>query len=455
MPTRFLSPSVKLLRAMKGVMMRARLQVSASSAAGRHAACSSAFRCDTRRLSSLSSLSDITSRVLREGNEQLGGAIPGPSLPALEALTAALPPQPVSIQMVKGAVGNRSLSNRLVQANFIRRELIARRAYILALMHMMPEPLAGRPAVGQLGGIYWERLRELLAMPVLETDEDEREFYVRQKEVNERIIDVSNAEEEQMCVSALDAMQRERGSDWWATHPEDRLAVDRHMDAIFLARIGLRCVCHCPSRLFECLLLLHCGFAAAAAAAAEAAEAAAAAATIAAPAAARLAALLLVGDADVMHRCAYLPPPPVLLEHYIASATTREGFSGIVENRCSPFALCEEVAAETQALLRQEHKTEEVPHIEVVKVNDTQTFTFVPSHLRLVVGTLLKNSSVATLRSVTSAVHGERRRTPTFIPSPPHPPPLLGTPTGNTTARSVRVCSMQAPQSPPSVASWP
>jgi len=309
-------------------MMRARLQVSASSAAGRHAACSSAFRCDTRRLSSLSSLSDITSRVLREGNEQLGGAIPGPSLPALEALTAALPPQPVSIQMVKGAVGNRSLSNRLVQANFIRRELIARRAYILALMHMMPEPLAGRPAVGQLGGIYWERLRELLAMPVLETDEDEREFYVRQKEVNERIIDVSNAEEEQMCVSALDAMQRERGSDWWATHPEDRLAVDRHMDAIFLARIGLR----------------------------------------------------------------------FLLEHYIASATTREGFSGIVENRCSPFALCEEVAAETQALLRQEHKTEEVPHIEVVKVNEAQTFTFVPSHLRLVVGTLLKNSSVATLR---------------------------------------------------------
>ena len=62
---------------------------------------------------------------------------------------------------------------------------------------------------------------------------------------------------------------------------------------------------------------------------------------------------------------------------------------------CSPVALCEAVAAETRVSLQEEYGN--APPIEVVgDVN--ATFSFLPSHLRFVFGTLIRNSCVATLR---------------------------------------------------------
>lgn len=105
----------------------------------------------------------------------------------------------------------------------------------------MPEALAEQPAVGRLAGVYWERLQSLLDGPeIIESEEDERRFYMRQKERNRELNDIGSAEEETMCVEALGAMQRVRQKDWWATHPGERAAVDRQLDAIFLARISLR-----------------------------------------------------------------------------------------------------------------------------------------------------------------------------------------------------------------------
>ena len=302
----------------------------------------------SRRLET-KSLADITAAVLQEGSSVVAkpGTIPGPSLETLQELTKAMPPQPVSVLMLsswaKITKGNdaKALQGRLMQARFVRSELIARRAHILSLLHSMPEPLAGQPAVAGLGGVYWDRLRELLEWPEITTHEEERAFATLCKDRNDQMtrfsclrVDTSGLgaideegtmSEESMCVNALASMQRERGAEWWATHPEERLAVDRQLDAIFLARIGLR----------------------------------------------------------------------FLLEFHVACETPVEGFSGVLEMRCSPVAACQDVALEVQAALSDEYG--DAPRIEVVG-DSSQTFTFVPSHIRYVVGTLLKNSSVATLR---------------------------------------------------------
>ena len=182
---------------------------------------------------------ELVAKALREGSAG-AAAIPGPSAATLEALAAAMQPLPVSLQMLRSTAQDRSLKIRLQQANFIRRELIARRVRILALLHSMPESLARREAVSQLAGVYWERLKSVMERPDATSEEDERGFFARQMERNDSIKTIGDAEEEQMCIRALDEMQLERGSDWWATHPEERVAVDRHLDAIFLARISLR-----------------------------------------------------------------------------------------------------------------------------------------------------------------------------------------------------------------------
>lgn len=261
-----------------------------------------------------SSAAAATEAVLRSGDA-------GPSLAALKTLTAALPPQPVSLAMLLGSARDRSARTRLNNAKFLRRELTARRAHVLQLLHSMPSPLAEQPAVARLARVYWERLHSLLVLPQIETEADEREFAEIMRKQNEMIhLDPILI---QMCVDALSECQG--GGD--RLPPEAQLAVDRHLDAIFLARIGMR----------------------------------------------------------------------FLLEHYVASEASAEGFAGIIAKKCSPVALCESLAAQTRERLTAEYGR--APPIEVL--GDTQwTFTFVPSHFCSVVGKLLHNSCVATLRHI-------------------------------------------------------
>ena len=298
-----------------------------------------------RRARLSSTLTDLTSRLLREGDTKaMPGSIPGPPLPTLEELTAALPPQPVSMPMLKAAARNRSVAGRIGQARFLRRELISRRAHILQQLHRMPEPLANQPAVGQLAGVYWQRLRDLLTEPEPTTDAEERAFFLRSQQYNDQIAAIGSAAEEQMCMDALGAMQRERGSAWWATHPAERLAVDRKLDAIFLARIGLR----------------------------------------------------------------------FLLEHFVACDRPRDGFAGALHLQCSPVAACEAAAARTEAAVAREHGS--APRVEVVG-DSSKTFLFVPSHIDFVLGQLLYNSSVATVRH-----HHRRQQAGSLAQGAPLPP---------------------------------
>ena len=274
---------------------------------------------------SCATVSEAASRLLREGDAGASSDLPGPSLSAIEALTKAMPPQPVSLLMLQSAAQNQTVQHRILQAKFIRREMIARRAHILTLLHA--PPLAAQPAVKQAVSLYWDRLRGLLEVPAPETEAEEREFFARQKERNDALVAYGNDEEERMCLDALRGMQQELGSEWWADFPDERVSVDRQLDAIFLARIGLR----------------------------------------------------------------------FLLEHYVACDQHLDGHAGILRMQCSPVRMCEALAAQTQAQLRATYGV--APPIEVVG-DASRTFTFVPALLEYVAGTLLKNSSVATLRKV-------------------------------------------------------
>ena len=283
--------------------------------------------CRVRRWSS--SYSHVSARVLEDAERSSSG-LPGPSLPALLELTKVLPPQPVSILMLRAAARDQSSENRLRQAQFILRELIARRAHILTLLHEIERSkqqrwVVVRPAVHELAQIFWGRLKRLLATPEPETEDQRARFVEDCIVANQDIAKLTIPAETHWTLVGLDALQKEHGPDWWKSDPEARVTIDRQLDAIFLARIGLR----------------------------------------------------------------------FLLEHYLACEEQREGFTGILETNCSPVQVCHEVAAETEAQLLAEFGAH--PPIEVVG-DASKTFTYVPKHIRKVVGTLLKNSGVATLR---------------------------------------------------------
>ena len=104
-----------------------------------------------------SAAAEAAAGLLRSGDA-------GPSLAALERLTVAMPPQPVSIAMLQAST---SAKTRLLHAQFLHRELTARRAHVLSLLYTMPSPLAEQPAVARLATVYWERLMGLLELPQL------------------------------------------------------------------------------------------------------------------------------------------------------------------------------------------------------------------------------------------------------------------------------------------------
>lgn len=68
----------------------------------------------------------------------------------LAALTAALPPTPVSINQLSMAGRRASAEQSLLNARFIHAELIARRAAMLQQFQQMPDELANAAGVQEL-----------------------------------------------------------------------------------------------------------------------------------------------------------------------------------------------------------------------------------------------------------------------------------------------------------------
>jgi len=93
----------------------------------------------------------------------------------------------------------------------------------------------------------------------------------------------------------------------------------------------------------------------------------------------------------------------------LASRVPREGFAGILELECSPLAVCEQVAAE---LTGKMHATFGGAPAILLHGDKAQTFTYVPSHLRFVVGELLHNASKATVRHHLQSADGRLSNLP-------------------------------------------
>ena len=178
----------------------------------------------------LCTVADATVGLLRCGEV-------GPSFQDLKVLTSALPPQPVSLAMLQSSARDRSAKTRLLNAQFLRRELTTRRAHALSLLRSMPSPLAEQPAVAQLADVYWQRLRGLLELPPIVCEADERDFAARMAAQN-ALIQKQTPDEFMMCVDALGACRK--GDE--RLPAQQQLEIDRQLDALFLARIGMRCL---------------------------------------------------------------------------------------------------------------------------------------------------------------------------------------------------------------------
>ena len=90
-------------------------------------------------------------------------------------------------------------------------------------------------------------------------------------------------------------------------------------------------------------------------------------------------------------------------EHYLAARRAIDGFAGIIELECSPVAVCEQLGDSMMAEMRGTYGG--TPPIQIHGDRE-QTFTYVPSHLRFVVGELLSNAAKATVRHHLQSAEG-------------------------------------------------
>mmetsp|Transcript_85 Transcript_85/g.339 ORF Transcript_85/g.339 Transcript_85/m.339 type:complete len:470 (+) Transcript_85:111-1520(+) len=85
----------------------------------------------------------------------------------------------------------------------------------------------------------------------------------------------------------------------------------------------------------------------------------------------------------------------LLIQHYLASKQPREGFSGIIQSKCSPVAVCEDAAKRVTTVIRE--RCGACPEIKIIG-DRGHTFTYIPSHIYFIANELLKNACAATVR---------------------------------------------------------
>ena len=152
----------------------------------------------------------------------------------LAALTSAMPPTPVSINQLSMAGRRASPDQSLLNARFIHAELIARRAAMLQQFQQMPTELANSEGVQELAKKYHQRLGSYLRTPYLRTSEDEQAFAsVMQCALPEQLGETRKA----FGVSLAALAEAHEGQ---RVPREQQAVIDRHIDRIFLSRVGIR-----------------------------------------------------------------------------------------------------------------------------------------------------------------------------------------------------------------------
>lgn len=184
-----------------------------------------------RAFANQSGIEPIISRVL-EFDE--------PRRETLSALYRVLPPTPVKIgQLAAAAQHAQKLPQaHLLNAQFIRRELSARRAYGLSMMLRAEEEggpglraLMGQSQIQELKKAYWSRLRLLLEHPQIRNGEDEAEFYSRMR----TNFFAQEGETRLAAGQALATMQQRDEDDI-----SEELEISSFLDSFFSQRVGLR-----------------------------------------------------------------------------------------------------------------------------------------------------------------------------------------------------------------------
>jgi len=179
-----------------------------------------------RRRFSTSSLDGVVSKVL---------ACAEPSRAAVSEINRLLPPTPISIVALLKAAQN---PQPLLDAQFMQRELAARRAYGLSMLLKAEvdggaglKALSQQPHVKELKGLYWRRLRALLQLPPITTAADQDAFHDVMRSENEAEVGETRA----VYGQALAAVREQRVGD-----TSEEVEISAFLDSFFSQRVGLR-----------------------------------------------------------------------------------------------------------------------------------------------------------------------------------------------------------------------
>mmetsp|Transcript_40470 Transcript_40470/g.81112 ORF Transcript_40470/g.81112 Transcript_40470/m.81112 type:complete len:238 (-) Transcript_40470:1123-1836(-) len=188
------------------------------------------IRCASRRLLSLVAPEALTLSACRlhalDAFERDGKFTPE----TLATLTASMPPTRVSLNQLSMAARKATPQQFLLNAVFINSELIARRAAVLQQFQQMPPELATSAGVQELASKYEQRLSNLIRLPRPRTAEDEEAFASSMRQaLPDQLGETRRAFGESLAQLAADGLPRER-----------QVVIDRHIDRIFLSRVGIR-----------------------------------------------------------------------------------------------------------------------------------------------------------------------------------------------------------------------
>ena len=84
-----------------------------------------------------------------------------------------------------------------------------------------------------------------------------------------------------------------------------------------------------------------------------------------------------------------------LVDHYIASKQPKEGFAGLIQTDCSPVGLIKDLSKQIEESLKASFGASPVVQFHG---DESDTFSFVPSHIEFVVGEVLRNAMHATVK---------------------------------------------------------
>ena len=159
-----------------------------------------------------------------------------PSYSEVHALARSLPPTRMSVTTLKhAAMTFQKDEEKILTAKFVRRETLARRTHMLSMLLRAEikggkelQALAHQPQIVDLKVKHWERLREILAEPSINSLESEERYASR----SQTILDEQNGESRLAFGQALEGLRVAKSGG------RDDVEISGFLDAFLTARIA-------------------------------------------------------------------------------------------------------------------------------------------------------------------------------------------------------------------------